>query len=42
MKIAVIVVRIAMGLIFLATFIGFIFNLMPQPKLEENAMLFIT
>lgn len=42
MKIAVIVVRIAMGLLFLVSVIGFVFNLMPQPKLGENAMLFIT
>lgn len=42
MKIAVIVVRIVLGLLFLVSVIGFIFNLMPQPKLEQNAMLFIT
>lgn len=42
MKIAVIVVRIVLGLLFLVSVIGFVFNLMPQPKLEQNAMLFIT
>lgn len=42
MKIAVIVVRIILGLLFLVSVIGFVFNLMPQPKLEQNAMLFIT
>ena len=42
MKIAVIVVRIILGLLFLFSVIGFVFNLMPQPKLEQNAMLFIT
>lgn len=42
MKIAVIAARIVMALLFLVSVIGFVFNLMPQPKLEENAMLFIT
>lgn len=42
MKIAVIAVRIILGLLFLVSVIGFVFNLMPQPKLEQNAMLFIT
>jgi putative oxidoreductase len=42
MKIAVIVVRIIMGLLFLVSVIGFFFKLMPQPKLGEGAMLFVT
>jgi uncharacterized membrane protein YphA (DoxX/SURF4 family) len=41
MKVAVIIVRIVMGLLFLVSAIGFFFNLMPQPELSGNAQLFI-
>jgi uncharacterized membrane protein YphA (DoxX/SURF4 family) len=42
MKIAVIIVRTLMGLLFLVSAIGFFFNLFPQPKMSEGATLFIT
>ena len=41
MKIAIIVVRIVMGLLFLVSAIGFFFNLMPQPELSDPAKLFV-
>jgi putative oxidoreductase len=42
MKIAVIIVRTLMGLLFLVSAIGFFFNLLPQPKMSEGATLFVT
>ncbi len=42
MKVAVITVRVLLGLLFFVSVIGYFFNLMPQPALEENARLFVT
>jgi putative oxidoreductase len=42
MKIAVIIVRVLMGLLFLVSVIGYFFNLMPQSPMGESATLFIT
>jgi putative oxidoreductase len=42
MKIAVIIVRTLMGLLFLVSAIGFFFNLLPQPEMSESATLFVT
>jgi putative oxidoreductase len=41
MKIAVIIVRTLIGLLFLVSAIGFFFNLMPKPALGEGAMAFV-
>jgi uncharacterized membrane protein YphA (DoxX/SURF4 family) len=41
MKIAVIVVRTLMGLLFLVSAIGYFFNLMPQGEMSEGASLFV-
>jgi uncharacterized membrane protein YphA (DoxX/SURF4 family) len=41
MKIAVIIVRILVGLLYLVSAIGFFFNLMPQPELSGPAKLFV-
>ena len=41
MKIAMIVVRTLMGLLFLVSAIGYFFNLMPQGEMTEGASLFI-
>jgi len=41
MKIAVIVVRTAMGLLFLFGSITYLFNLMPQPELQGNVKVFM-
>ncbi len=40
MKIAVIVVRSLMGLLFLVSSVGFFLNLFPQPVLEGNLLTF--
>lgn len=42
MKVAVIIVRMLMGILFLVSVIGFFFKLMPQPELQGNAELFVT
>lgn len=42
MKVAVIIVRMVMALLFLVSVAGYFFNLMPQPALEKNAELFVT
>ncbi|MFZ6010157.1 MAG: DoxX family membrane protein [Bacteroidota bacterium] len=42
MKIAVIVTRIVMGLLFLVSSLGFFFQFMPQPELQGNAATFMT
>jgi uncharacterized membrane protein YphA (DoxX/SURF4 family) len=42
MKITLIVVRVLMGLLFLTSVIGYFFQLMPQPELGGNALLFVT
>jgi uncharacterized membrane protein YphA (DoxX/SURF4 family) len=42
MKITLIVVRVLMGLLFLFSVIGYFFQLMPQPELGKNALLFVT
>lgn len=42
MKITLIVVRVLMGLLFLFSVVGYIFQLMPQPELGQNALLFVT
>jgi putative oxidoreductase len=41
MKIAMIVVRTLMGLLFLVSAIGYFFNLMPQGEMTEGASLFV-
>jgi putative oxidoreductase len=41
MKIATIIVRILMGLMFLFASIVMLFHLMPQPELKGNAKLFM-
>ena len=41
MKIAIIVVRTLMGLLFVVSAIGYFFNLMPQEKMSEGASLFV-
>jgi putative oxidoreductase len=41
MKIAVIIVRIVMGLLFIVSSLGFFFNLMPQPELNASAKTFV-
>jgi putative oxidoreductase len=41
MKIAVIIVRTLVGLLFLVSAIGYFFKLMPQPQLGEGAMTFV-
>ena len=41
MKIAIIVVRILMGLMFLFASIVVLFNLMPHPEMKGNAKLFM-
>jgi putative oxidoreductase len=41
MKIAVIIVRTLIGILFLVSVIGYFFKLMPQPELGENAKLFV-
>jgi putative oxidoreductase len=41
MKIAVIIVRTLMGLMFLFSSVVILFNLMPQPALEGNVKLFM-
>jgi putative oxidoreductase len=41
MKVAVIIVRVLMGLLFLMSVIGYFFHLMPQPELGVNAKLFV-
>ncbi len=41
MKIAVIFVRTAMGLLFLFGSITYLFNLMPQPELQGNVKVFM-
>ncbi len=40
MRIAVIIIRMLMGLIFLASAVVVLFNLVPQPELEGNVKLF--
>jgi putative oxidoreductase len=40
MKIAVIIVRSLMGLLFLMSSVGFFLNLFPQPVLEGNMLTF--
>jgi putative oxidoreductase len=42
MKYIVTTVRILLGLLFLVSFIGFFFKLMPQPVLNDSAKLFVT
>jgi uncharacterized membrane protein YphA (DoxX/SURF4 family) len=42
MKIAVIIVRILMGLMFLFSSVVVLFKLMPQPELQGNVKLFMT
>jgi uncharacterized membrane protein YphA (DoxX/SURF4 family) len=42
MKIAVIIVRILMGLLFLVSAISFFLNLMAPQKMSEGATLFVT
>lgn len=42
MKIALIIVRLLMGLLFLVSVIGYFFNLMPQSPMGEGATLFVT
>jgi putative oxidoreductase len=42
MKILVIIVRIALGLLLLVSGLGYFFKLMPQPQLPENAQSFIS
>ena len=41
MKIAIIIVRILMGLMFLFASIVVLFNLMPHPEMKGNAKLFM-
>jgi uncharacterized membrane protein YphA (DoxX/SURF4 family) len=41
MKIAIIIVRLLTGLIFLFASIVVLFNLMPQPEMKGNAKLFM-
>jgi putative oxidoreductase len=41
MKIAVIIVRTLIGILFLVSVIGYFFKLMPQPELGEGARLFV-
>jgi putative oxidoreductase len=41
MKIAVIIVRVLMGLMFLFASIVVLFNLMPHPEMKGNAKLFM-
>jgi len=41
MKIAIIIVRILMGLMFLFASIVVLFNLMPHPEMKDNAKLFM-
>lgn len=41
MKVAVLIVRLLMGLLFLVSVVAYFFNLMPQPELAENARLFV-
>src|SRR4051812_3715736 len=41
MRVAVIIVRVLMGLLFLVSVVGYFFHLMPQPELGENAKLFV-
>jgi putative oxidoreductase len=42
MKILVIIVRIALGLLLLVSGIGYFFKLMPQPQLPQTAQNFVT
>jgi uncharacterized membrane protein YphA (DoxX/SURF4 family) len=42
MKIAVIIVRILMGLMFLFSSVVVLFKLVPQPELQGNVKLFMT
>jgi putative oxidoreductase len=42
MKIAVVIARIILGLLFLVSGFAYFFNLMPQAELPENAQTFIT
>jgi putative oxidoreductase len=42
MKVALIIVRVLMGLLFLVSVIGYFFNLMPQGEMGQNATLFVT
>ena len=42
MKVAVVIIRIVLGLLFLVSSLGFFFNFMPQPELGEGAKLFFT
>lgn len=41
MKVAVIIVRVLMGILFLISVIGFFFKLMPEPELNGNAQRFV-
>jgi putative oxidoreductase len=41
MKIALIITRIAVGLLYLVSAIGYFFKLMPQPELQGNTLLFV-
>ena len=42
MKIAVIIVRVLMGLLYLASSVAFFLNVMPQSEMSESARLFVT
>jgi putative oxidoreductase len=42
MKVAVITIRIVLGLLFVVSSLGYFFNLMPAGELSESAQLFFT